>query len=106
MSDQPLAETPDDILTPLALSVLRQAGLTAYRKLVVSGSASKEAQAVLANVNAGQLFSKSIANQANADATLGATPPHISIAFSCQPTTVRQSAEEKARLSKVRMMAL
>lgn len=70
MPDLPLNEAPDPVVTPLALSILRQAGPTAYGRLVVSGPTPTLAHELLDRVRVEQLFSKPIQRMDDARAAL------------------------------------
>ena len=60
MPDLPLSESGHDIVTPLVASILRDAGESAYGRLVVRGPAPAPARRVLAGVGAGQLLARPI----------------------------------------------
>lgn len=70
MPDVPIPEAPDDIVTPLVTTLLRQAGSSAYTKLVVEGPPPAAAQQALGGVTPEQLFSKPVHHPDDAQAAL------------------------------------
>lgn len=70
MSDLPLMEQPDDILTPLVAGFLKEAGPQAYERLVVGDGASAQATRLLGSVSPEQLFARSVTQQDDAQAAL------------------------------------
>jgi hypothetical protein len=70
MTDLPLVETPQDILTPLAAAILHQAGPDAYTGLVVGRIAAGETARSLGGVTPPQLFSQPIVHMDDAQAAL------------------------------------
>ena len=70
MSDLPISPTGHDIMTPLVASILRDAGESAYRGLVVQGPAPASAHKALAQVQPTHLFSRPIKHQEDAQAAL------------------------------------
>jgi hypothetical protein len=70
VTDLPLADLPDDILTPRAAAIMRQAGPMAYGRLVISGPAPQVAQEALAGVGPEDLISQPITHPDEAQAAL------------------------------------
>ena len=70
MPDLPLSQAGRAIVTPLATSILREAGEGAYRRLVVDGPTSARAMTVLSGVTPDQLISKPVKHSDDAKAAL------------------------------------
>jgi hypothetical protein len=68
------ADQPDtqlaDVLTPLAMTILREGGEEAYTRLVVRGPGSAKGKQLLTGVTAAQLVSRPVADRQAADALL------------------------------------
>lgn len=70
MSDLPLDQAPDPVVSPLGLSILRQAGPNAYGKLVIAQPTSAIAHRALDRVNADQILARPVKNGEDARAAL------------------------------------
>lgn len=70
MSDLPLTEAPHPAVTPLTLSLLRQAGPNAYGRLVVSGPAPASAHRLIDGITPEQLIAQPIQRTDDARAVL------------------------------------
>jgi hypothetical protein len=70
MPDLPLSESPDPAVTPLTLTILRQAGPNAYGSLVMSGPTPALAHQSLDSITPDQLISKPIRRIDDARAAL------------------------------------
>lgn len=70
MPDEPVLDIPDDVLTPLATTILTQSGDAAYRNLTLDGQTPVAAQRVLDGVTPEQLFVQPIKNLDDARAAL------------------------------------
>ena len=70
MSDLPLDQAPDPLVSPFVLSVLRQAGANAYGKLVVAAATPAAAPRALDGVKAEQLLAQPVKNLDDARAAL------------------------------------
>lgn len=66
----PLPELPDDIVTPKVGEILKQAGDSAYGKLVITGPAPAAAHQALDGVTAQQLLQRPITNPDDGQAAL------------------------------------
>jgi hypothetical protein len=68
--DEPVLDLPDDVLTPLATTILTQSGESAYGKLTVNGAAPALAGRLLKSITPEQLFARPIKNPDDAKAAL------------------------------------
>jgi hypothetical protein len=70
MADLPLDQPPDPLVSPLVLSLLRQAGPNAYGKLVVAGPTPAPAHRALDGIQPEQLLAQPVKNPDDARAAL------------------------------------
>lgn len=70
MPDLPLDQAPDPVVSPLVLSLLRQAGPNAYGKLVVAEPTSPTAHRALDSIKPEQLLAQPVKNMDDARAAL------------------------------------